>query len=189
MAAYSHHGYYPHVSEPIAVPHKGNDGFYPQYPHIHYPGLSESPPDADDATSSGGPSYDPTGTSASYAASTSDYEGSTGVSSVDLLEYMNDRLQSTYNPLPIDKSLVKQAQKSGEMNAKQRQLKELQALAQQRFAAMQANFSDGIKTAKDVKRDLERTQKKVNSLNKRAAQKYPNEYSAAQQMYPAVGDY
>jgi biogenesis of lysosome-related organelles complex 1 subunit KXD1 len=175
-ASYSHYGYYPHASEPIAVPHKGNDSFYPQYPHIHYPELSESPPDVDDATSSGGPSYDPTGTSASYAASTSDYEGSTGVSSVDLLEYMSDRLQSTYNPLPIDKNLVKQAQKwvwflihkpklttyrSGEMNAKQRQLKELQALAQQRFAAMQANFADGIKSAKEVKRDLEWTQKKV----------------------------
>jgi biogenesis of lysosome-related organelles complex 1 subunit KXD1 len=47
------------------------------------------------------------------------------------------------------------------MNAKQRQLKELQALAQQRFAAMQANFAEGIKAAKDVKRDLEWTQKKV----------------------------
>jgi biogenesis of lysosome-related organelles complex 1 subunit KXD1 len=109
--AYSHQGYYPHASQPIAVPQKGgHEGFYPQYPHIHYPGLSESPPEADDATSSGGPSYDPSAASASYAASTSDYEGSSGVSSVDLLEYMNDRLQSAYNPLPVDRNLVKQAQ-------------------------------------------------------------------------------
>jgi hypothetical protein len=34
-------------------------------------------------------------------------------------------------------------------------------MAQQRFAAMQANFGDGIKSAKAVKRDLEVTQKKV----------------------------
>jgi hypothetical protein len=109
--SYSHSGYYPHTSEPIAVPHKGgNDAFYPQYPQYPYPPMGESPPEVDDSTSSGGPSYDPTATSASYAASTSDYEGSTGVSSVDLLEYMNDRLQSTYNPLPVDRSLAQQAQ-------------------------------------------------------------------------------
>jgi biogenesis of lysosome-related organelles complex 1 subunit KXD1 len=47
------------------------------------------------------------------------------------------------------------------MNAKTRQLLELQALAQQRFAAMQPMFADGIKSAKAVKKDLERTQKKV----------------------------
>jgi hypothetical protein len=38
---------------------------------------------------------------------------------------------------------------------------ELQALAQQRMAAMQASFSEGIKTAKEVQRDLDWTQKKV----------------------------
>jgi biogenesis of lysosome-related organelles complex 1 subunit KXD1 len=38
---------------------------------------------------------------------------------------------------------------------------ELQALAQQRFAAMQSSFTDGIKTAKEVQRDLDWTQKRV----------------------------
>lgn len=38
---------------------------------------------------------------------------------------------------------------------------ELQALARSRLAAAQLQFADGIKTAKEVQRDLEWTQKRV----------------------------
>jgi hypothetical protein len=50
---------------------------------------------------------------------------------------------------------------SGQLNDKTRQLMELQALAQQRFAAMQSQFSEGIKTAREVQSDLQWTQQKV----------------------------
>ena len=50
---------------------------------------------------------------------------------------------------------------SGQLNAKQRKLMELQALAQSRMAAMQANFAQGIKDAKEVQRDLKWTQERV----------------------------
>jgi hypothetical protein len=101
------------------------------------------------------------------------------------------------------------SQSSGELNDKTQQLLELQALAQQQFAAMQASFAEGMKTAKEVQRDLEWTQKKVTyvklafpclnenleliknrrSLNKRAARKYPQEYSMAQDRYPSTLDF
>ena len=51
--------------------------------------------------------------------------------------------------------------RSGELNAKQRELEELQALAQRRLKGARANFADGAKAAKEVKRDLEWTQKRV----------------------------
>lgn len=51
--------------------------------------------------------------------------------------------------------------RSAELNNKTQQLMELQALAASKFAEMQASFADGIKTAKEVKKDLEWTQKKV----------------------------
>ena len=51
--------------------------------------------------------------------------------------------------------------RSGELNAKQRELAELQALAQRRLKGARANFADGQKAAKEVKRDLEWTQRKV----------------------------
>lgn len=50
---------------------------------------------------------------------------------------------------------------SGELNAKHRELLELQALAQRRLASVRANFADGMKTAKEVQRDLQWTQKRV----------------------------
>ena len=51
--------------------------------------------------------------------------------------------------------------RSGELNAKNRELMELQALAQRRLKANRANFADGMKAAKEVKKDLEWTQKRV----------------------------
>lgn len=50
---------------------------------------------------------------------------------------------------------------SGELNAKNRELLELQALAQRRLKSTRANFADGMKAAKEVKRDLEWTQKRI----------------------------
>jgi len=51
--------------------------------------------------------------------------------------------------------------RSGELNAKNRELMELQALAQRRLKNNRANFADGMKAAKEVKKDLEWTQKRV----------------------------
>ena len=51
--------------------------------------------------------------------------------------------------------------RSGELNAKTRQLMELQKLAQSRLAGLKADFADGMRTAKEVQRDLEWTQKRV----------------------------
>lgn len=50
---------------------------------------------------------------------------------------------------------------SGQLNAKQQELLELQALAQRRLKGVRANFAEGLKTARETKRDLEWTQKRV----------------------------
>ena len=51
--------------------------------------------------------------------------------------------------------------RSGELNAKNRELMELQALAQRRLKGARANVADGMKAAKEVRKDLEWTQKRV----------------------------
>jgi len=51
--------------------------------------------------------------------------------------------------------------RSGELNAKHRELLELQALAQRRLKSTRVNIADGMQAAKEVKRDLEWTQKRV----------------------------
>ncbi|KAL9126979.1 MAG: hypothetical protein Q9217_004061 [Psora testacea] len=84
-----------------------------------------------------------------------------GMSDVDLLDMLDIKLSHSVKPEPLDKALASQAQTSGELNAKQRELAELQALAQRRLRGARANFADGAKAAKEVKRDLEWTQKRV----------------------------
>jgi hypothetical protein len=47
------------------------------------------------------------------------------------------------------------------LNAKHRELQDLQALAQQRIAKSRARLAEGYQDAKDVKRDLEWTQSRM----------------------------
>ncbi|KAF2760111.1 hypothetical protein EJ05DRAFT_272981 [Pseudovirgaria hyperparasitica] len=199
----SNQTYYSYPSAPVPISQQPKQQqqlpyYYPSYPTQQtglYSRLSISPPEGPDSgTTSGVASYDPSAASnSSYAGSASDYDSSasssSGAASVDLLEYMGDRLHGAYDPIPLDRSLAQQAQTSGQLNAKTQELLQLQALARSRLAAAQASFADGIKAAKEVQRDLEWTQKRVSSINQRAAKKYPDQYARASAKYPAPVDY
>ena len=108
----SYYSYQPTGSLPVAVPAKSpQSNFTPRHARNSsaYSQLSASPPERPESisTSSGAGLY--SAASSSYAGS--DYESlTTGATSVDLLDYMSDRLSQAYNPLPMDRSLVKQAQ-------------------------------------------------------------------------------
>jgi hypothetical protein len=99
---------YPQSSYPIQVPQK--PGYY--YPPQHtYGRVSASPPEAPESvTTSGVASYEPSAASSNYAGSASDYESTNGATSVDLLDYMGNRLNGSFDPMPLDRSLAKQAQ-------------------------------------------------------------------------------
>ncbi|KAL5120888.1 hypothetical protein ACEQ8H_001075 [Pleosporales sp. CAS-2024a] len=186
-ATQSYYSSYPQNSYPIQVPQKPGY-YYP--PQDSYGRVSASPPEAPESvTTSGVASYEPSAASSNYAGSASDYESSGGPTSVDLLDYMGNRVNGSFDPIPLDRSLAKQAQTSGELNAKHRELLELQALAQRRLMGAQASFAEGMKAAKDVQKDLQWTQKRVDALNDRAARKYPEQFRSAQRRYPAPVDY
>lgn len=57
------------------------------------------------------------------------------------------------------------------------ELVQLQEEAQQRMLEFQSRFKDGIKTLKQVVKDLKWTQQHVNSLKKHVEAKHPIEYS------------
>ncbi|KAK4955148.1 hypothetical protein LTR10_007342 [Elasticomyces elasticus] len=179
----------PTGSLPLTVPGKGaQQAFTPRHVRnsSNYSQLSASPPERPESVSTSGAGLY-SAASSSYAGS--DYDVSTnGATSVDLLDYMSDRLSQAYNPIPMDHSLARQAQMSGELNSKNRELLELQAQARARLAKTRANFAEGMRAAKDVQRDLEWTQKKVGALNARAARKYPEQYRTASARYPAPVD-
>lgn len=92
-------------SFPVNIPSNGN-----QYPtHIQY---NTSPMECDETMShaSGVPSgY--SATSAGYmVSSTEDYDSTRSASGVDFQEYMQERFSNSFNPIPLDRSMVVQAQ-------------------------------------------------------------------------------
>ncbi|RDA87916.1 hypothetical protein CP532_1719 [Ophiocordyceps camponoti-leonardi (nom. inval.)] len=171
-------------SMPMAVPSKGN-----QYPT--YSQYSMSPPECDDSYSSasGVGSYGNSGLSATSSGymgcSVGDYDSTGSASGVDFQEYMQERFANSFNPIPLDRSMAVQAQTSGKLNAKHRELLELQKQAQARLAKTRERFNEGVRDAREVRGDLEWTQKKVSSLQTKAARKHPKEYAKARARYPS----
>ncbi|KAI5864032.1 hypothetical protein GGS23DRAFT_562649 [Durotheca rogersii] len=157
---------------------------------------SESPPDdqreRDASVTSGVPSYG-NGSSnvASYATSyaSGDYgdgsQGGASASGVDFNDFMQARFDETFDPIPLDRSLARQAQTSGKLNAKHRELLEMQAAAQARLARSRARFQKGLNDAREVHADLEWTAKKVSALKTKAEKKHAKEYERARERYPS----
>jgi hypothetical protein len=110
MAATHSYYHYPQSgSYPIPMPQK--PGFYYPPQQHGFGRVSASPPEAPDSvTTSGVPSYEPSATSSNYAGSASDYESTSGAASVDLLDFMGSRVNGAFDPMPLDRSLAKQAQ-------------------------------------------------------------------------------
>lgn len=109
--SYYQYQYQPTGSLPVGVPGKTSQQAYtPRHTRNSsaYSQLSASPPERPESISTSGAGLY-SAASSSYAGS--EYEASTtGATSVDLLDYMNDRLSQAYNPVPLDQSMAKQAQ-------------------------------------------------------------------------------
>ncbi|MCJ1310672.1 hypothetical protein MMC25_004338 [Agyrium rufum] len=172
-------------SIPLPIPSTNKSPYYtaPQPLTAYTTRLAKTPPSPGSSVNT---SAVPSLTAGSYAAN--DKASSHGAANIDLIDMMSDRLSNAVNPLPLDRSLATQAQTSGELNAKQRELLELQALATRRLKGARANFSEGMKAAKEVKRDLAWTQKRVTQLNANAAREHPAAYKAAVAKYPSTVD-
>ncbi|RAL01802.1 KxDL motif-containing protein [Aspergillus ibericus CBS 121593] len=173
----THH--YQSPALPINVPSKA------PAPASLYPisRVAGSPPEITDTSTTAG-SRTSAGFSYGSGSLSGDYESSSvSYSGVDVVDILNDRMQDVFDPTPLDKGLALQAQASGQLNAKQRELLELQALAQRRLKGVRATFNDGIKVARETKRDLEWTQKRVNALKTKAENAFPDEYRRAARKY------
>ncbi|KAK1836054.1 hypothetical protein QBC39DRAFT_248651 [Podospora conica] len=203
MSSYSTQ-YYPSPSDALPIPSSSKHHAAAQYQYDYqYPSYytsgadsaySVSPPEGPDAASvsSGSAGLASYGTSSCYhtpaASSASAYDSAASAAGVDLHEYMQDRFAETFDPLPLDSCTVKQAQTSGHLNAKHRELLELQAKAQARLAKSRARFAQGLEDAREVRGDLEWTQKKVSSLKQKASKKHSKEYQKARARHPSPDD-
>ncbi|ETS79382.1 hypothetical protein PFICI_09235 [Pestalotiopsis fici W106-1] len=183
MASYSTQYY----ATAVPIPTKGEQ--YPSYYHSGGSAYSVSPPEDNDASvTSGVPSYGHSYSvgDSTYDGSTSgDWESSVSASGVDFNDYIHDRFAESFDPIPLDRSLAMQAQTSGQLNNKHRELLELQAKAQARLAKSRARFAEGVQDAQEVHANLEWTSKKVSSMKSKASRKHSKEYKKARERYPS----
>lgn len=77
-----------------------------------------------------------------------------------------------------------QAQTSGMLNSKTRELIALQEEAAARLAQTKRSFMEGMKIAKEVKADLDYVHNRVINLQKKTQKKYPVEYMMARDRIP-----
>ncbi|KAJ6166595.1 domain KxDL [Penicillium chermesinum] len=183
MASQRH--YYQPSALPMGMPSKAPAPAN-MYPISRVPG---SPTDYSDASTtagsrtSGGLTFSSAGPSADYESSSASYSG------VDVMDVVSNRMQNAFDPTPLDRNLLTRApRRSGELHAKQQELMELQAMAQRRMKGLRSNFNEGLKTARETKRDLEWTQKRVSALKSKAEKAHPDEYRRAAKNY-TYGDY
>lgn len=111
MASTQHYRQRTNGSLPVHV-----QGKQPHTPYVSpeartsssYSNYSASPPERPDSVS--------TSSAGIYSNASSQYAGSecdslsSRSTSIDVLDYMNDRFAQAYNPLPLDRNLAKQAQ-------------------------------------------------------------------------------
>lgn len=163
---------------PISMPAKA--------PAYHYPvsriAMSPSTMSESSTTHSGsrssGQSY--SARSSSYAASqSSDYDSYNSASGVDVVDMLSERMNSAFDPIRMDKSLAKQAQASGALNDKQRELAELQAKARSRLAGARQNMAQGMEAARETRRDLDYIKDKTASMKAKAERRNPEAYAKA----------
>ncbi|KAI6358997.1 hypothetical protein MCOR25_007190 [Pyricularia grisea] len=197
-------------SMPMAVP-AGKDHYSDHYGDYYSVGgnrshgaYSVSPPESEAAgsstTASGGLSYStPSGyassaysSSAAYggydsyaSSSQGDYDSAGSASGLDFNEYVQDRFDQVRDQSALDNCTVTQAKVSGGLNAKQRELLDLQKKAQARLAKSRARFADGMQSVYEVRDDLEWTQKTLSSIQSKASKKHPKQYKKARERYPS----
>jgi len=101
-----------------------------------------------------------------------------------MVELLTQRLAGAFDPLQLDRSLAVQAQTSGMLNSKTRELIALQEEAQAKLAETRRSFADGMKIAKEVKADLDYVHRKVRVLKQKTERRYPVEYNMARDRIP-----
>ncbi|KAL7272841.1 hypothetical protein RUND412_004338 [Rhizina undulata] len=163
----------------------------PTAKHLSHPSSSSTSP-ADDTTHlpySPSSPHSFTRAPSLSSISSSSYAGSadgesTDTKEVDLVALLTERLAGAFDPLQLDRSLAVQAQTSGMLNSKTRELIALQEEAQARLAETRKSFLEGMKVAKEVKSDLEYVHRRVKVLKQKTERKYPVEYNMARDRIP-----
>lgn len=81
--------------------------------------------------------------------------------------------------MPLDRTIAIQAQTSGLLNGTNVELMETRKYAAARLIQMRRITSDGLKTADELKKNLQKMGDLANGLSRRVEQRYPGQYQEA----------
>lgn len=101
--------------------------------------------------------------------------------------YLDEAFANAFDPNKLDRAIAIQAQTSGLLNAKSKEIQTLQAEVVERLNELKTIFAEGMKNAKNVQKDLDWIHKRVNQLSREAKAKYPIEYAKAKEEQESTG--
>ncbi|KAK9237634.1 hypothetical protein V1525DRAFT_403333 [Lipomyces kononenkoae] len=142
--------------------------------------------DDDDQDNDDDDDDDDDGTSSTSSYAGSDAETVTETEDFSASEYVTDKILQAFDGMLLDRAVVVQAQSSGLLNAKARELEQLQELASTRLQQTRISYTEGMKVVREVQKDLKWVQRHVDALKKKVSEKYPEEYSEAREIIPEI---
>lgn len=95
--------------------------------------------------------------------------------------YFDEAFSSAFDPSKLDRAIAIQAQTSGLLNSKSKEIQQLQADVAERLGELKALFTEGMKNAKTVQKDLDWIHKRIQVVSREAKKKYPIEYTQARE--------
>ncbi|ANB14022.1 hypothetical protein AWJ20_4978 [Sugiyamaella lignohabitans] len=95
------------------------------------------------------------------------------------VQLLSDLMTNVFDPSSLDRVVVLQAQSSGMVHAKTREVQQLHLQATARLEEIKQTFSQDLKAAKQLVKDLEWTQRRLAAAIKKAKVVYPIEYAQA----------
>ncbi|KAK9378127.1 uncharacterized protein V2V93DRAFT_138811 [Kockiozyma suomiensis] len=104
----------------------------------------------------------------------------------DSTSYVSDKILQAFDAILLDRAVVVQAQSSGLLNSKSRELQQMQELSTKRIYETRASFVEGLRTLRDIQKDLKWVQRHVDTLKKKASSKYRDEYAKARELIPEI---
>ncbi|TGZ78123.1 hypothetical protein EX30DRAFT_374109 [Ascodesmis nigricans] len=166
-----HHHHHHHLSTTPTPPTSGSPASYTftTHPDPHH----RTPPSISSSSIS----------SSSYAGSDSSPYGPHHTQP-DVVDVVMSRLESGLDLMVLERVLVGQVKTSGMLNAKSVELATLQKEAEEKLAETRRTLVQGMRAAKEVRRELEVVQGMVRGLRGRVEGRWPIEYERARERLP-----
>ncbi|KAK9448267.1 uncharacterized protein V1518DRAFT_418483 [Limtongia smithiae] len=103
-------------------------------------------------------------------------------------EYVTSRLLQAFDAVMLDRVVVVQAQSSGLLNARARELEQVAAQATRKMQQTRASYVEGLRIIKEVQKDLKWVQRHVDAVKRKVAARYVEEYAEARRLIPEIID-